>query len=332
MVLTCLIRFKGYRPDMLSSLVQQLLDMSIIFSFDRRGYLRHKQYFNQNDLDKDLSGKNAIITGANAGIGYSLALSLAKRNANVYLLCRNQTRGEAALRKIIAETGNTAVSLNIIDVSDLGSVQRFLAECQLERVDIMLINAGILPHHYQLSPQGYESTLATNLLGHQLLIEELWSRLAGGRLILLSSGGMYPVPLNIEQLFTPSASRFDGVRQYALTKRAQVILAELLSKRGAEQDTIVHSMHPGWVNTGGVKTSLPAFWKRMKDNLRTPEEGADTALWLAIADQPAESSGQFWFDRKRRAKRMFYQRPTSESLKQELWNRLNAAIQDYRTA
>lgn len=315
---------------MLNSLLQQFLDMSIIFSFDQRGYNRHREYFNEADLDKDLTGQNALITGANAGIGYSLALELARRNASVYLLCRNPEKGEKAVEQIRAETGSSSVFLEIIDVSDLSSVRSFLARNKLQRIHILLINAGILPLHYQSSPQGYENTLATNLLGHHLLIQGLWSRLQGGRLILISSGGMYPVPLNIKQLFEPEPKGFDGVRQYALTKRAQVVLTELLAEKGAEQETIVHSMHPGWVNTDGVQHSLPKFWEKMKDHLRTTQEGADTALWLTMSDQAGRSSGQFWFDRKPRRNRMFYQKETPEQIKQELWKRLESITQEYR--
>lgn len=314
---------------MFNPLINQLLDASIIYSFDRRGYLRHQEYFKETDLDKDLSGKNALITGANAGIGYSLALALAQRKANVYLLCRNPQKGEVAVQKIKEETGVASVFLEIIDVSDLNSVQSFLARFEASDIHILLINAGILPDHYQTSPQGYENALATNLLGHHLLMQGLWGRLTGGRVILISSGGMYPTPLNIKRLFTPKPRTFDGVRQYALTKRAQVVLTELLAKRGEKKGIIVHAMHPGWVNTGGVQSSLPKFWDRMKDNLRTPAEGADTALWLAISDRAGESSGQFWFDRKERSTKMLHQRPTPEQIKQELWDRLEGIIQEY---
>ena len=316
---------------MFNPLINKILDASIIYSFDRRGYLRHQQSFNKADTEKDLSGKNALITGANAGIGYSLALSLAQRNANVYLLCRNPEKGEKAVQAIQEQTKSTSVYLEIIDVSDLSSVQLFLSRFTIAEIHIFIVNAGILPNHYQTSPQGYENTLATNLLGHHLLIRDLWTKLTGGRVVLISSGGMYPVPLKLGRLFNPRPKNFDGVRQYALTKRAQVILTALLAEEGEKQGTIIHSMHPGWVNTGGVQSSLPKFWERMKDNLRTPAEGADTALWLAISDQGGESSGRFWFDRKEQATRMIHQRPPSSALKQELWTRLEKIIADYRT-
>ena len=88
---------------------------------------------------------------------------------------------------------------------------------------------------------------------------------------------------------------FDGVTAYAQTKRMQVILTELLAGRWARAGIAVHAMHPGWADTPSVRSSIPRFWQVMRRRLRTPDEGADTIGWLAVA--PRLPSGGFWFDR-----------------------------------
>ena len=87
----------------------------------------------------------------------------------------------------------------------------------------------------------------------------------------------------------------NGVTAYAQTKRMQVVLTELLARRWAGAGIAVHAMHPGWADTPSVRSSIPRFWRVMRQRLRTPEEGADTIVWLAVA--PALPSGRFWFDR-----------------------------------
>ena len=183
-----------------------------------------------------------------------------------------------------------------------------------------------LPLTEMRSVQGHELTLATNLLGHHLLTRLLWSRLTG-RMILVSSGGMYLSPLSTKELFATRFSKFDGVRRYALTKRAQVALTEVWAKKGAEQGLIVHSMHPGWVATPGVEHSF-GFWKRMEHRLRDPEGGADTVVWLSCATTPLNSSGLFWFDRESR-KRICYHGSLILSVKRRVVTKLEETVAPY---
>ena len=106
---------------------------------------------------------------------------------------------------------------------------------------------------------------------------------------------------------------------YARTKRAQVILTELWAKRLAGTGVVVHAMHPGWVDTPGVASSLPRFHRLTGPLLRSPEQGADTIVWLGAAAEPGESSGGFWHDRRRRpTHRVPWTRETPED-RERLW-------------
>ena len=93
---------------------------------------------------------------------------------------------------------------------------------------------------------------------------------------------------------------YDGVVQYARTKRAQVVLNEIWPVRVRRKSVTFYCMHPGWADTPAVETSLPRFHRVMRPLLRTPEQGADTIIWLAMCERIAGETGRFWFDREPR--------------------------------
>lgn len=314
----------------MSTLFDKIQDSFVIGSFDQTGYLRHQKYFDRSDEDVDVQGRVALITGANSGIGFATALKLAARGMSVYLLCRNPERGQEAENKIRQVTGSKTVYFHRLDLSDLNQVRESasLLMNEVEHIDVFVHNAGILPLKEMRSPQGYELTLATNLLGHHLLTKLLWERLTG-RMILVSSGGMYFAPLSTKELFANTFPKFDGVRRYALTKRAQVALAEIWAEKGKLQGLHTHSMHPGWVATPGVEHSLPGFWKRMEHRLRDPDGGADTVVWLSCATTPLQSNGLFWFDRESRKTHIVPWQSHSMSEKKHLWERLEQEVAPY---
>ena len=130
----------------------------------------------------------------------------------------------------------------------------------------------------EASESGLEQTLATNLVGPWALTAKLVGHLKRGtnsRIIWVSSGGMYTQRLNIDHLHAPP-SPFDGVRAYAQTKRAMVMLSERLGRELSGAGISVHCMHPGWADTPGVERSLPLFWRVTKSILRSPEARVQT--------------------------------------------------------
>jgi NAD(P)-dependent dehydrogenase (short-subunit alcohol dehydrogenase family) len=270
----------------------------MIGSFDRIGFQRHRRAFRSADLDVDLAGRCCLITGGNAGLGRATAEALAQRGATVHLLCRDAGRGEAARDELRRATGNARVEAAVVDVSDLGAVRRYAARASLERVDVLVHNAGVLPAGRVLTADGLELTLATHVIGPHLLTHLLAAplRAAGdARVVFVSSGGMYTQRLELDDL-SWERRPYDGVIAYAQTKRMQVVLAAKWSQfLGA--GVSVYSMHPGWADTSGVKTSLPRFYQLTRRILRTPAEGADTIVWLAARRPAPAPSGGFWFDR-----------------------------------
>ncbi len=264
-------------------MIDQLLDATVLFSFDRTGFARHARRFGPMPR---LDGRHVVVTGGNAGIGRAIAEGCLSQGARVTIVCRDRARGEAAA----AELGATLV---IGDMGDLDAVDRLAGEIA-GPVDALVHNAGALVDRRTFSPQGHELTLAVHVLGPWRLTERLADRIpSGGRVIFVASGGMYAVPL-IPLGEIGGKEPFDGVTAYAHAKRAQVVGAGILAEQRPGWRVAV--MHPGWADTGGVRTSLPGFFRLTRSILRTAAQGADTAIWLCGAE--FDGSGRLWFDRE----------------------------------
>ena len=178
--------------------------------------------------------------------------------------------------------------------------ERFAA--QAPRLDVLVNNAGVLTQGRELSADGIELTLATNVIGPFLLTQLLTAELehsAPSRIVNVSSGGMYTQKLPADDLQS-ERGEFDGPTVYARTKRAEVVLTEMWAQHLAGTGVTVHAMHPGWADTAGVQSSLPRFHRVTRPLLRSADEGADTIVWLGAAAEPEDSSGGFWHDRRRR--------------------------------
>jgi NAD(P)-dependent dehydrogenase (short-subunit alcohol dehydrogenase family) len=290
----------GFVSRVAARVLSTLIDPTIVLSFDRTGYRIHQLGFRDDDLDVDMTGRVCVVTGANSGLGYAAALALARRGADVWLLCRNRQRGAAALKTIKRTTRNAHVHLAVVDMASRRAIRAFAARFAAERVDVLVNNAGVLPDQRSETEDGIELTWATNVVGPFLLTSLLVPRLVAaphGRIITVSSGGMYTQKLVLDdpQSRTPP---FDGVKAYALTKRAEVVLSELWAERLRHTRVTANSMHPGWADTPSVRASLPRFYRVMRSRLRTPAEGADTIVWLAVCQHLAGRTGLFWFDRR----------------------------------
>ena len=169
---------------------------------------------------------------------------------------------------------------------------------------MLVLNAGALTHEYTVTGEGNELTLATHVLSPFLLTRALRPLLeasAPSRVIVVASGGMYTEPLDVDAL-DPEPAAYDGTKTYARCKRAQVVLAEEWTRELLDTGITVNAMHPGWADTPGLRTALPGFSRVVGPLLRTPEEGADTIVWLAAAPDAADLSGLFFLDRRARAK------------------------------
>jgi NAD(P)-dependent dehydrogenase (short-subunit alcohol dehydrogenase family) len=281
--------------------VRPVTDPIAPYSFNRMGYELNRRGFEPDDAPCDARGRIALVTGANSGIGRATSLELARRGCEVWMLCRDAGRGAEARDAIARQYGADRVHLGLVDMSSLESIRRLVAELPVGRVDVLVHNAGVLPSDKQLTADGVELTFATNVLGPYALTGLLMDRLLrsrDARVLFVASAGLYLQRLD-PSLLDVDPSRFEGTRDYANAKRAQVVLAHVLAERAAAGTPITFaSMHPGWADTTAVRTSLPKFHAVMRSVLRSAEQGADTVVWLATSERPRGTLGRFWFDRR----------------------------------
>jgi NAD(P)-dependent dehydrogenase (short-subunit alcohol dehydrogenase family) len=286
--------------------IDGILDASIIGGFSRIGYAVRSRTRNWKELESSaFAGRTIVVTGATSGLGMATATILRSLDANVVLIGRQPSKLDDVVGRIQEVAANGTLKAVICDLSDLESVRTASTNiAALGSIDVLIHNAGSLSKARHISPQGFESTIATHVLGPFLMTTLLADRVTDS-VMTVSSGGMYAAPLpdfaSGRSLEMPE-SAYDGTRQYAIAKRAQVTLNEMWATGRA--DPHFYAMHPGWADTPGVQESLPTFRTLTKPLLRTSAQGADSILWLASlspGDPSAPATGSFICDRQVRS-------------------------------
>jgi len=286
-----------------TSVLDTLMDRTVLPGYTSIGF-RMREHLAPHAPLPAMEGQTVLVTGATSGLGMAAAEGFARLGASVHLLARDKGRGANACEEIRRRSGSGLVEFGLCDLSSLESVREFAARfaSRQPRLDVLVNNAGALLRERSLSVDGIEMTFATNVLGPFLLTNMLLALLAASapsRIVNVSSGGMYASRIDVGNLQSTEGD-YDGTSAYALSKRAEVILTEQWSKRLLGTGVVAHSMHPGWVDTPGLSASLPRFRRATGPLLRTPQEGADTILWLGASAQAGLSSGLFWHDRRAR--------------------------------
>jgi protochlorophyllide reductase len=214
----------------------------------------------------DQSGRTALITGANSGLGLETARALAQRGAHVVLACRSLAKAEAACQELAAERAGELIPLEL-DLADLTSVRQG-AEAVAERwsaIDLLINNAGVMAPPRQLSAQGFELQFAVNHLGHFALTQQLLPVLrSGARVVHVSSGASYFGRIAFDDL--QGEQRYDAWAAYAQSKLANMMTALALQRRLDAQGAEVRSIaaHPGLARTNLQPTSVAARGSRVE--------------------------------------------------------------------
>ncbi|CAH8834492.1 unnamed protein product [Trichobilharzia szidati] len=275
--------------------------------YTKSGYESAATHFDPTELvNVRLDNQRVLVTGANSGIGFICCKELARHGAEIHMVCRNKSRAEEARQQLIAETGVNAsrVVIHSLDLSkpfDVCSFGKNFAKSHDSRLDILINNAGCMINEYKTDENGIEANFATNTLGTYILTECLipaLERSPDPRVITVSSGGMLVQKLNhAEPMCKNNYGKFDGTMIYAQNKRQQVVMTEMWAKNYPK--IFFCSMHPGWADTPAVALSMPSFYKRMKNKLRTAEQGADTIIWLSMVPNVRRyPNGSFFQDRR----------------------------------
>jgi len=291
-----------------------------IAGFTNIGYRIHSRH--HDPVTTDMTGRTVVITGATGGLGRACAEAIAALGARTIVVGRDAEKLDAVEREIGGSVAAYQADLSLMsEIRDL--VERLRVE---DRIDVLVNNVGVLLPERTETAEGLEATLATDLAGQFLLTNLLIPRLVengDSRIVNVTSGGMYSERIRPRDLQF-QRREYSGTTAYAHAKRGQVILTEMWARRLEGTGVSVHAMHPGWANTPGVAGSLPLFDKLMGPLLRTPEQGADTMVWLAAAAEPAASSGELWFDREIVPKHFLERTRESERDRRALWEGLVA--------
>lgn len=289
-----------------ADVADRLVEAPVVTSFTNLGAALRRRLDDWSDLDAyDLTGRVVVVTGSASGIGRAAARQLGACGATVVVTSRDHAKAARVRNELADETGGDFAAM-VVDTGDLDAVRRFCGEVLAahDTLDVLVHNAGALSNERHESPDGTELTVASQVVGPFLMTALLLERLkaaAPSRVLTMSSGGMYATPLTVEGLEMDAAD-YNGSEQYARAKRAQVALNEMWAERLTGSGVVFHALHPGWVDTPGVEASLPRFRRIVGPLLRSPEQGADTLVWLAADDgEPLSSSGHFWLDRRRRS-------------------------------
>ena len=285
-----------------SSCISRALDTAVVPGFSKIGYEIRKRLGNWQPISSfDLRGKTVVITGPTSGLGEQVARQLALTGANLVLVARNEEKCLRVIDEIAPLcTGNKPVFVRA-EMGDLESVRSACAAIQQQfaHVDVLIHNAGALLNIRQVSPQGIEQTVATHVVGPFLMTTLLLPLMDGGRVVTVSSGGMYTSSLpvfDIGETLEMPAHKYGGSKQYSIAKRAQVTLNEMWAQKQTATEFV--AMHPGWADTPGVQESIPGFRRATAPILRSAGEGADTIAWLAAVQLLPGKSGSFWSDRE----------------------------------
>jgi NAD(P)-dependent dehydrogenase (short-subunit alcohol dehydrogenase family) len=252
----------------------------------------------------DQSGRVAIVTGANTGIGYHTAAVLADRGAHVVLAVRNLEKGNAALSRIVAARPGADVTLQALDLSSLDSV-RSAAEAlhaNYPRIDLLINNAGVMWTPKQVTADGFEMQFGTNHLGHFALTGLLLDRLLrvrGSRVVTVSSlGHRLRAAIHFDDLQWEHS--YDRVGAYGQSKLANLLFTYELQRRLAarpdDRHTIATAAHPGGSNTE-LARYLPGVFKPVQAVLAPVlfQSAAMGALpTLRAATDPGVQGGQYF--------------------------------------
>ncbi len=304
-------------------LIDGFLDASVLLSYTRTGYkYRQRRWASVPHLED----KKVVITGATSGIGAAAALELASLGAHLILAVRNPAKARVVQETILASVPAARVEVFPVNLASIESIERG-ADAILERhpaLHALVNNAGALLGESGVTEDGHDASFAINLLGHHLLTQRLLPALTQafpGRVVFVTSGGMYTQKLDLHRLKQPPEP-FDGVVAYAQAKRAQMVLVGEYSRRVPAADCLFLAMHPGWAATPGVATSLPTCNRLLRPLLRSPAQGADTAVWLVAAPESELSNGGLYFDRQLRRQYLLPGTREPSGAASELWQLL----------
>jgi protochlorophyllide reductase len=250
----------------------------------------------------DQNGRIAVVTGANAGLGYEIAKVLAARGATVVMACRNLAKAEAAAGRLRDALPGAVLEVRPLDLADLASVRAFAERFATEhdRLDLLINNAGLMAIDEARTADGFEMQFGVNHLGHYALTAHLLplaERTPGARVATMSSMGHRAGRMRFDDLM-PQGRDYDRWRAYFQSKLANLLFSAELHRRleAAGSSTIAVAAHPGGADTDlgteGSGTTNAVIRRTSRYFGQSPVDGALPML-RAVTD-PSVRGGQYY--------------------------------------
>lgn len=248
--------------------------------------------------------KVCLITGGTSGIGRATALGLARQGAHVVIVGRDRERGAAAVDQIKQQSRNDQIDLVLADLSSQASIRQLADQVleRYERLHVLLNNAGAIYTQRGTSVDGIERTFALDHLAYFLLTNVLLDRIrssAPARIINVSSDAHRMGTIRFDDL--QRERRYRGFGAYGQAKLANVLFTYELARRLRGTDVTVNAVHPGTIASGfGQNNGLlfNSFFAIMRPFFKTPEQGAQTSIYLASSPDVAGVTGKYFSDCK----------------------------------
>ena len=260
----------------------------------------------QNQANKQsMRGKVCMVTGATSGIGQVTAAALAIQGAHVIVVGRNRAKAQQVVGEIRRQTGNDAVWYLLADFSDLQQVRELAAafSAQYSQLDVLVNNAGTYFNTRHPAPGGVEMTFHVNHLAHFLLTNLLLETLtasAPARIVNVTSRAHEYDNMDFDDLGFERS--YFGMKAYARSKLANLLFTYELARRLAGSGVTVNAVHPGGVATDIWRTNFPVLGPAIKWVMSlfalTPEEGADTLIYLASSPDVEGVTGKYFVERE----------------------------------
>jgi len=252
-----------------------------------------------------MTGKTVLVTGATGGIGRAAAIGLASLGARVGITGRDRARVDAAAAAISRASGGSTVDVFVADMSSQAEVRRLADEVltAYPRLDVLLNNVGGFWAHRHVTADGLEHTFALNHLAPFLLTNLLLDRLiasAPARIVTVSSGAQSIGKIDFDDLM--GERKYSGQRAYNQSKLANVMFTYELARRLEGTGVSASALHPGVTRTAfgaedptGAMAPLIAV---LRPFMKSPEQGADTAVYLASSPDVEGVTGRYFAGRK----------------------------------
>lgn len=253
----------------------------------------------------------AVVTGASSGIGLEAAKALATAGWRVIGVGRDPERSAAALAEIrTAATAGGKADMLRADLALMADTVRLAKDiaARTDRIDVLLNNAGGTSRARVVTPEGNEATFAGNHLGPFLLTSRLMPLLRaaaaeqprGAVRIINTASSAHEYSPGLDWSDLQMLNQFVPAQAYCNAKLANVLFTRVLAKRAASHGIVVHAVHPGLVGTGFAShgdDAMQQYYAANVDRVISPQEGADTLIWLATAREPGDTSGGYFFQR-----------------------------------